>query len=101
MMGRVTKCVTDREGNPRGIQKTTLFADNSLYEVSFTNGRTEELTANVISEIMLTQVDSEGHHYQVIKDISDHSADGNALNKRDGFIRSRGGNLHVKKTSRG
>ena len=50
---------------------------------------------------MLSQVDSEGHDYQVLKDISDHSYDGITLKRRDGFIRSRGGNLHPKKTTRG
>ena len=79
VMARVTNTVKDNNGNPRDIEQPALFADHSLYEVSFTNGRTEELTANVISENMLSQVYSEGHHYQVIKDISDHYADESAL----------------------
>ena len=37
MIDRVTNCVKDNKGNPRGIEHPTLFADNSLYEVSFTN----------------------------------------------------------------
>ena len=49
---------------------------------------------------MLSEVDSEGHKYQVIKDISAHSVDMIALKKSDGFIRSYGGNLHAKKTTR-
>ena len=48
----------------------------------------EDLTANVIAKNMLSQVDSEGHHYQVIKDIINHYADGSALKRSDGFIRS-------------
>ena len=58
------------------------------------------MKANMIAENMLSQVDSYGHHYQVIKDISDHSADGSALSSNDGFIRSRGGNIKAKKTAR-
>ena len=77
------------------------WAGTSLYEVSFTDGQTEELTSNVITENMISHVDSEGHHYQVIKDISDHSADGSALKRSNIFIRSRNGNLHAKKTTRG
>ena len=38
------------------------FQITNLYEVSFPNGLTEELTDNVISENILYQVDSEGHH---------------------------------------
>ena len=50
---------------------------------------------------MLYQVDSEGHHYQVLKDISNHSEDESALNKSDGFIISSDGNIHAKKTTIG
>ena len=74
-----------------------MFADHSLYEVSFPNGRTEELTENVITESMLSRVDSEGNHYQVLKEISDHSEDGGQLKRSNGFIRSCGWNLHTKK----
>ena len=42
-MVRVTKRVKDKEGNPRGIERPKLSADHSLYEVSFPNGRMEEL----------------------------------------------------------
>ena len=56
MMVRVTNRVKDNRGNPGGIGHPTLFAYHSLYEVSFPNGRIEELTANVIAENMLSQV---------------------------------------------
>ena len=56
------KRVKYNENNPRGIEHPTFFVDHSLYEVLFPNGRTENLIANVISENMLSQVDSEGHH---------------------------------------
>ena len=58
-MTRVTTRVKDNVDNPRGIEHPTLFVDHLLYEVSFPNGRTEELTANVIAENMLSQADSE------------------------------------------
>ena len=41
IMARVTKRVKDDEDNPRGIEYPTLFVDYSLYEVWFTNGKTE------------------------------------------------------------
>ena len=50
---------------------------------------------------MLSQVESKLHNYQVINKISDHSTDGSSLKRMNGFIRSRGGNLHPKKTNRG
>ena len=97
MTARVTKTVKDNEGNPRGIEHPTLFAYHSLYVISFSNFWTEELPANLIAENMLPQVDSEVHHYQILNDISDHSEDGSALNRSDGFIRSCSCNLHAKK----
>ena len=73
IMARVTKRVKDNEGNPRGIEHPTSFADHSLYEVSFPNGLMEELTENVSAENMISLVYSEGHNYKLIKEISDHS----------------------------
>ena len=55
----------------------------------------------MISENMIYQVYSEGNHYQLLKDISDHSADGSSFKGSDVFIRSHDGNLHAKKTTRG
>ena len=53
----------------------------------------------MIYENNLSQVVSERHHYQLLKDINDQSADGSELNRSNGLIRSRGGNLHTKKTT--
>ena len=55
----------------------------------------------MIDENILSQVDPDGYHHQVLKDISDHSADGSVLKKIYGFIRSCGNNLHAKNTTRG
>ena len=50
---------------------------------------------------MISQVDSEGHHYQLLAEISDHRSNHLALTKKNGFIKSKNGNLHPKKTTRG
>ena len=62
MITRVTKSVKENGGNPRGVQHSTLFEYHSLYKVSFPNVRTEDMIANIITENMLSQVDSEVHH---------------------------------------
>ena len=56
---------------------------------------------DMISENMLSQVDSEGHHYQLIKEITDHFEDGSVLKSSDGSIISRDGNLNDKNKTRG
>ena len=100
MISRVTKSVQDNDGNSIGIEHPSLFADQSLYEVSFPNGLTEEFTENVIAESMLSQEYSERHYYQVLKETSYHYAYGNALKSSNAFIRSHCGNLHTKKITR-
>ena len=101
IMTRVTNRVKENKDNPIGSKHSTLCSDNSLYEVSFKNDRTKRLIENVISENMLSQVYLEEHNYQVLKEISDHYADGSALKRSNVFIRNRGGNLYPKKTTRG
>ena len=78
-MARVTKCVKENEDNHIWSKHPAMYSDQSLYEFSFPNGQTEELPANVIYENMLSQVDSEAKHYQVLNDIIDYYADGSAL----------------------
>ena len=58
----------------------------------------EELTANLIADNMLSEVYSEKHHYQVLKNISDHSTDVRALKKELWILRSRE-RKHAKKTT--
>ena len=55
----------------------------------------------MIAEKILSQVDSEVHHYQVLKYISYHSAYGSTLKRKYVFIRSHIRKLHTKKTTRG
>ena len=50
---------------------------------------------------MLSQVDSEGHHYQVLTEVTDHKKDDINIDKVYGFIKSSGGNLHRKRTTCG
>ena len=75
--------------------------DNYLYEVEYPDGTTEQLADNIIAENMLSQVDSEGHHYQVLTEVTDHKKDYSDISKVGGFIKSISGNLHQKKTTRG
>ena len=47
---------------------------------------------------MVSQVDSEGHHYQVLTAGTNNKKDDSAITKVDGFIKSSSGNLHRKRT---
>lgn len=101
LMARVTKRIKDDNGEPIGTQTSNPLTNHSLYEVTYPDGHTAELEYNIIAENLLSQVDSEGRHYQVLSEISDHQSDASAIKRKDGFIRSKNGNLHAKKTTRG
>ena len=75
--------------------------DKSLYEVEYPGGTTEQLEANIIAENMMSQVESEGHHYQVLTEVTDKKNDDSFIAKMDGFINSSIGNLHWKRTTCG
>ena len=79
------------KGNYNAIHK------KSVYEVEYNDGTTDQLEANVIAKNMLSQVDSEGHHYQVLTKVTDHKRDDIAKDNVDGFIKSISGNLHRKR----
>ena len=61
----------------------------------------KKLTANRIAENMLSQVDSEGHHYQLLTQVTDHNRDFSAITKVNGFIKYINGNLHWKRMTSG
>ena len=44
-----------------------------LYEVEYTDGTAEKQTANIIAENMMSQVDSQGHQYQVLTKVTGHN----------------------------
>ena len=70
LMAKVRKKVVSSDANDGSNYNPIL--DSSVYEVQFSDGTTDEVAANVIAECMLSQVDSEGHHFQILKEISDH-----------------------------
>ena len=100
-MGRVIKRSRDEQGKPIGINSNNPLTNTSRYDVEFPDGHVEELQYNYIAENMMSQVDSEGHHYQLLKEISEHHSDCTAIKQGNGFIISRNGNKVPKKTTRG
>ena len=46
---------------------------------------------------MLSQVDSEGHHYQVLTEVTDHKRYNSAITKVDGFNKSSNGNIYQRR----
>ena len=48
----------------------------------------DQITANIIYENLLSQIDSEGYHYQVLTEVTEHKRDYRSITKANGLIRS-------------
>ena len=99
-MGKVKKCVR-YDDTSTGEGNYNSMHDKSLYEFEYPDGMTEQLSSNIIAENMLSQVDSEGHHYQVLTEVTDKKKDDSDISKLGGFINPSSGNLQRKRTTRG
>ncbi|GFH48999.1 Blackbeard [Chaetoceros tenuissimus] len=99
-MGKVVKRLRKNDGDPLNTGSYNPLHDTALYQVEFPSGLTENIQANIIAENMFAQVDSKGHHQQILKEISDHSWDHTAIPRWDGYIKSKS-EMVLKKTTKG
>ena len=86
-------CISTVEGHYNAITNT------SLYEGKYHDGKTEQLTSNIIYENLLSQLDSEVHHYQVLAKVNYHNICDTDITQVDSFIKSSNGNLQHKRTT--
>ena len=100
LIGKVSKRVR-YDDTVAGEGNYNSMHGNSLYEAEYPYGMTEKLAANMISENILSQVESEGHHYRVLTEVTDQNNDDCAISKVNFFINSSSSNLHLKRTTRG
>ena len=100
-MGKVIKRLKGNGGKPVGNRHDNPMLDTLEYSIHMSDSSTQELTANIIAESMFTQVDLEGHHYQLLDEISDHRKDNSAIPISDGSYTSRNGNQVPTMTTRG
>ena len=99
LRARVIKRVRDDEGNPVGIPSNNPLLDSRQYEVEFDDGTTEVMTANIIAENLLAQVDEEGRRQQMLEEIIDHRVLPDAIPKSKGtFVTKRGLKRKVRTT---
>ena len=98
-MAKVVKRLKTNENKQDG--KYYPILDTSEYLIEFNDGTTKEITANIIAESMFSGVDSEGRHYQLLNEITDHVKDSTAIEQKDGYIKSKNGNQSPKMTTRG
>ena len=91
----------DDDGNPIGTESTNPLVDTRAYEIEFIDGATETLTANIIADNLLAQVDEEGQRQILLDKIIDYRRNNDAVHKIDAFIKTSTGNRRRKMTTKG
>jgi hypothetical protein len=70
--------------------------------VRFQDGAEQAYAANLIAENLYSQVDQEGHHFTLMKEIIDHEVSESAALPRDqSQVRDQSGRLRPKRTTKG
>ena len=101
MTAKVLKRARGTDGNPIGRSHSNPILDTRLYDVERADGTRQEIQANVISENLFSQADSEGRQYVLLDEIVSHKSDGTAIQKGDEFIQIPNREPRRKITTRG
>ena len=101
LRAHVTKRMRDEEGRPIGTASDNPLLDSRMYEVEFIDGNVEPLTANIIAENLIAQVDEEGHRQMMLDEIIDHRITRDAIPKERGTYVNSYGVRRPKLTTRG
>jgi len=97
----VRKRVRDQEGMPVGVSHSNPLLDSRKYEVEYVDGHVEELTANLIAENLIAQVDEEGRRQMMMSAIVDHRTLPDAISQSQGTYINSYGVKRRKTTTRG
>ena len=68
----VKRRALDLNGEPIGIAHKNSLLDSRQFQVEYLNGTTEILSANIIAENILAQVDDQGQRQLLLDEIIDH-----------------------------
>ena len=77
----VKKRAVDVDGKPVGVAHSNPLLDTRKYEVEYIDGMTEILSANIIAENLLAQVDEEGHRQMLFDEIINHRTNAHTIPK--------------------
>jgi hypothetical protein len=101
-VGKVTQRALGPDGTVAGTYDENPFLNTMIYEVEFPNGDVKEYAANIITENMLTQVDSDGYSLTTMKGIINYKPDDVvAIPKSDMYVVTSRGQKKMRKTTIG
>ena len=91
----------DDNGRKIGKYHPNPILNSQIYDVMFSDGAVKQYAANMIAENIYSQVDEEGHRYQLLRNIISHKKDETAVCRQDGWIVSKNGNRVRRHTTKG
>ena len=97
----VKRGAIDKDGKPYGVALSTPLLDTSTHEIEYLDVKNETLSANIITENILSQVNKEGHRQMMLDEIIDHSTTKNVAKKENGFYFTKSGSWQLKITTQG
>jgi len=101
MKATILERTRGHDGLPVGVQHSNPILDTREYVVEFDDGAQETYTANSIAENLYSQIDDEGRHFQLLKEIIDHEQTSAALKPDDAYYIHRNGTRLPKRTTKG
>ena len=81
----------DDKGRPKGVPSNNPILDTRQYKAEFLDSTIEVLTANVIAENLLAQVDENRHCYLLLDKITNHRTSRDAITKEEGTYTTKSG----------
>jgi hypothetical protein len=85
--GKVVQRKREPDGTVRWRANANSMLDTRTYEIEFSDGRSDEYTANAIAENMYAKCDIEGRQYNLMEGIFDHKTDRHAVEPNDIYIK--------------
>ena len=98
---RVVKRMRDKDGLPIGTANDNPILDSRMYEVEFQDGYKTSLAANAIAENLFAQIDDEGNHHVLFREIIDFRTNGKQVLQQDAFITTQTGTRRRRETTIG
>ena len=98
---RVKRTSVDDDGKPMGIPSKNSLLGHRKHKVEFINGRIKILTANIIAENLLAQIDDYRHRHLLINEIEDHQIYESDIPKSQGTCTTPSVMIKKKRKTRG
>jgi hypothetical protein len=98
LSGKVSSRKRYGDGNLIGMANANPIIDIRMFVVEFPDGLEDKYSANIIAENLLSMCDSEGNQFLLLKHITDHRKEDNALSEEDSYVWARGRKYPKKST---